>query len=348
MVRKNSKFKTICKVSRAFGTTYSQEELLDLIVQSAIDTMGGKAACLFLFNLEKNESVPVAQKGLSENYLHSKRRDAMSAISLLNKHGYISIPDVATLPDRDNPDSKKAEGIASLLIVPVKAKDKVLGMLVLYMADPTDFSQDEIDFLTALAEQGGMAIKNARLVERIRESTRLFYDFTSNINSSLDIKKIMLLLSADMTKAFGVKGVAIRLLDEQKESLKLVASHGLSEKFLKKGPISAKASVAQALEGEPIVIKDAVNDDQIQYKKEMKEEGIVSMLCVPIKAKEEVIGVMRLYSDVEREFTEDEISMISALGHQGGLAIRNASLYLLLQRDMKELQEDEWSHRSWF
>lgn len=41
-------FRTFCRLSQAFGTAATQEGLLVLIVQYAIDTMGGKAACLFL------------------------------------------------------------------------------------------------------------------------------------------------------------------------------------------------------------------------------------------------------------------------------------------------------------
>jgi len=89
-------------------------------------------------------------------------------------------------------------------------------------------------------------------------------------------------------------------------------------------------------------------DDRIQYRKEDLKEGIHSMLVVPIKARDEVIGVMRLYCAVKREFPQDLITMVQALAHQGGLAIRNASLYLSLQEDKKSLEEDIWSHRLWF
>jgi hypothetical protein len=40
--------------------------------------------------------------------------------------------------------------------------------------------------------------------------------------------------------------------------------------------------------------------------------------------------------------------MIQALAYQGGLAIHNASLYLKLQEDKKDLESEIWSHRSWF
>jgi GAF domain-containing protein len=80
----------------------------------------------------------------------------------------------------------------------------------------------------------------------------------------------------------------------------------------------------------------------------MKSEGIVSMIVTPILARDQVIGVMRLYSSVQREFPSDFMVMVEALAHQGGLAIQNASMYLKLQEDKKNLEEDIWSHRSWF
>ena len=64
--------KSICKVSRAFGSTFSKSKLLDLIVTSAIETMDAKAACLFLADKEEDVFIPVAQKGLSDQYLHAQ------------------------------------------------------------------------------------------------------------------------------------------------------------------------------------------------------------------------------------------------------------------------------------
>jgi GAF domain-containing protein len=193
-----------------------------------------------------------------------------------------------------------------------------------------------------------MAIEHARLVEQIRRNTQLFYDLALNINSSLEIREIMKILSTNVAKAFGVKGVTIRLLDRDKRTLELVASYGLSKKYLGKGPINAEKSIAEALEGKAVVVSDASKDSGVQYKKEKLEEGIASILCVPIKEKEDVIGVLRLYSGISRDFTEDEVKLATVIAHQGGLAIQNASMYLRLQQDIKDMKDDMWSHRSWF
>jgi GAF domain-containing protein len=348
MTTRNDYFRSFCDVSLAFSRTEDRKVLLDLIVENVIRTMKGKAACLFLADETKEFFIPAAQKGLSKDYLHAGPERATQAVKEVLKGGYLAIKDATADPRLENHEAKKAEGIASLLVVPVRIHNRVMGVLSLYTGTPRDFSRDEIDFLMALAEQGGMAIEHARLVEQLRKNTRLFHDLATGMNSTLDLKSIMDILSAGIARALEVKAVSVRLLDEDKRTLRLVASVGLSENYLNKGRVSAEKSIAEALRGKPVVIKDSAKDSGVQYRKEKEEEGIVSILCVPIKAQEEVIGVLRLYSAVSREFSEDEIMLVTALAHQGGLAIRNASLVLMLQDDMKNLKEDIWSHRSWF
>jgi len=311
-------FSTICMVSRAFGTTLEMSALLDLIVQSAIETMNGKAACLFLHDEGKKSPLyfPLAQKGLSRNYLHVEPQEAIRAADVILKKGYLAIHDATKDPRVKHHDLKKAEGIASILVVPVMVKDALIGLLALYTSKARRFSDNEIEFLTALAEQGGMAIQHTRLLEQIRRNTQLFYDLAVNINSSLDIKEVMKILSTNVAKSFGVKGVSVRLLDRDNRTLELVASYGLSRKYLDKGPIDAEKSIAEALSGKAVVVRDASKDSGVQYKKEKLKEGIVSILCVPIKEKEDVIGVLRLYSDVPREFTEDEIKLATIIAHR--------------------------------
>lgn len=348
MTREEDYFKTICEVSRAFGTTSDRDELLQLVVESAVDTMKAKAACLWLVDEEKSEFVvPAAQKGLSEKYYRLLFRVG-NILPIIDREGYLHARNAASDPRLEGHEAKKAEGIASMLIVPVKVKNSSIGVLSLYTSEPRDFSQDEIDFLTALAEQGGMAIEHARLLETIRENTRLFHDLAAGINSSLDVKSIFQTLTADVAKGLGVKAASVLIIDEEKQTLELVASYGLSEKYLDRGPLSVEKSMSQTIQGKSVVIKDATTDKRVQHREEKKEEGIVSILSVPIKAKEKVIGALRLYSDVPRDFTEDEVMLVTALALQGGVAIQNASMYLMLQEDMKDLKDDIWSHRSWF
>jgi GAF domain-containing protein len=194
-------------------------------------------------------------------------------------------------------------------------KDRPIGILSLYTAKIRDFSEDEIDFLRTLAEQGGMAIEHARLLETIRAYIRLSLELISDINSSLDIRVILQTLTEKMARALDLKAASIRLLNDDKTELRLVASYGLSEKYLHKGPVYAEQSIAEALSGVPVIVRDAAKDKGVQYRKEKKQEGIVSILCVPIKAGR-VSSRARLYTDTPREFSDQDIQLVSVLAHQ--------------------------------
>jgi GAF domain-containing protein len=97
-----------------------------------------------------------------------------------------------------------------------------------------------------------------------------------------------------------------------------------------------------------VIVSDTDSDKRVEFKKELKKEGIKSMIVTPILARDKAIGVMRVYSADYTGFPSDVLVMIEALAHQGGLAIQNASMYLSLQEEKTSLEKDIWSHRSWF
>ncbi len=340
--------KTFCKISQAFSSAASEKDLLDLIVRSAIDTMDGKAACLYLSDEKKDMFVPVARKGLSDNYLHANPMKAKRIVDQILGGGHLAFKDATTDPRLENHEAKKAEGIASILTVPVRVNDRTIGIVSLYTAKPRDFSTEEIEFLNALADQGGVALSQTRLLERIQQNAQLYLELSAQINSTLDIKDILKNMTEAVCDALGMMGAQIRLLDTETDSLKLVASHGLSDDFLSIGHITATETASRALKGETLVIEDAQNDPRTRYKDLLKKEGIGSIIVTPIMSKDNVIGTLRLYHFAARKFPEDLLTMVKALAHQGGLAIQNASMYMALQEDKKNLEEEIWSHRLWF
>ena len=341
-------FKSITRVSRALGTTLNRDEVLQLIVKCATETMKAKGAALFLPADEKNERhEAVAYFGLTKHYAESVAYIVPEGLPVMLKDGYLYYQDAANDPKAYKSDLKKKEGIVSLLSIPALVKGKYIGNLCLYTSEPRTFSHQEIEYLTVLAEQGGMAIEHARLVGEMRNGNRLTLELAAAINASLDLKDILQVLTARVAQALGVKAATIRLLDNDRKTLKLVSSYGLSKKYLNKGPVSAEKGIAEALQGKQVVVQNVVLEEGAQYKNEKVEEEIITILTVPIKTKEEVIGVLRLYSATPREFNKGEIMHVTALASMGGLAIENAGLYLMLKRDMEELKEDAWLHRSW-
>jgi GAF domain-containing protein len=328
----------------------NRKELLDLIIESAITTLKAKAACFYLAGPGRGDLAPVAYQGLPRTFFDLDESPwARRVAPRVLKGEVFSSRDAAAELGLRWPEGENSSSIGAVLAVPVMVKGKNIGALCLLFSGPRDFSAEEPEFLTFLAQQAGGVIEHGRVIDQLRSETKLFLDLAVNLSSSLEVKEILRAMSADLAVALGVKGASIRLLDEDKQTLELVAAYGLSEKYLQKGPVSARKSIAQALNGQkPVVIENAATDRRVQYRKMNKEEGIVTILSVPIKTKERVIGVLRLYSAVKRAFAPDEIMLVTALALLGGLAIQNASLYLMCQAAMKDLKDELWSHRSWF
>lgn len=341
-------FQTFCKLNQAFGTAATVDELLQLIVQSATEAMNAKASCLFLTDWKQDVFVPVAQYGLSDIYLHANPLKTQKIVAALKIEGHLVFEDALSDPRLEHHEAKKAEGIVSILTVAVVVDNRCIGVLSLYTGEKRQFTQEEIIFLKALAGNGGMALKKARLLERIERNATLFLELASAINSSLEIKQVLHNLSEKTCLALGMKGVSLRLLDEDRNKLETVASYGLSEAFLNKGAVLAEKSINEALLGGTVIIEDTSSDERLQYPEETEKEGIKSMVCVPIRSREKVIGVMRLYSGDARKYPQDFIMVVEALAHTGALAIQNASMYLKLKEDKKSLEEDIWSHRLYF
>jgi signal transduction histidine kinase len=111
-----------------------------------------------------------------------------------------------------------------------------------------------------------------------------------------------------------------------------VSSCGLSDAYIKTGPIDLDKSYSRTLKGKPHVVLDITSEPSLQYPEEIKKEGIVSMLAVPLQGREKVIGTLRLFTSERREFTQEEIDFVSALASQGAISIENARFYDVLKR----------------
>ena len=88
---------------------------------------------------------------------------------------------------------------------------------------------------------------------------------------------------------------------------------GLSESYLRKGPLDADKSIAETLNGQIVLILDTAYDSRVQYPEEAIKEGIASVLSVPITVKGQIISVLRIYTAEQRNFSDDEYKLISGL-----------------------------------
>ncbi len=154
-----------------------------------------------------------------------------------------------------------------------------------------------------------------------------FMQITRAISSSIDLNTVLHLIVKSTCETTDSKGCTLMLLDEKDESLEVKSFYGLSEQYVRKGPLAADKSIADTLKGEPVIIEEAASDPRVQYPLEARQEGIASIVSVPILLRERIIGVLRLYTGVPCRFIKDDIDFLSAVAVQSGLAIDNARMH---------------------
>jgi signal transduction protein with GAF and PtsI domain len=167
-----------------------------------------------------------------------------------------------------------------------------------------------------------------------------FREVVKAIHSSLDIKVVLNLMVRKVSEVMNLKGCAIRLLDSTRMRLELAASYGLSERYLRKGPVDVDRSISEVMRGKMVSIYNAKEDPAVQYRKEAAEEGIASLISLPLSAKGKVIGVLRLYTAEPRVLSEEERDFIEALAEMGAIAIENARMYEGMRKDYESAMTD--------
>ena len=164
----NDFFSAFVNISKAISTSHDLREVLDLIVQHGIDSLSMKAGAISLWNKKENRLELIIQRNLSEEFVNKGPvlADKSMPGAFLTKRPVV-VPNVEQDKQIQYPEACKKEGIESVLSVPIAFKNNVIGMLRLYDAKPREFTYREVEFITALAEQGGVAIENARYMEKV-------------------------------------------------------------------------------------------------------------------------------------------------------------------------------------
>ncbi|GAB6176849.1 GAF domain-containing protein [Desulfobaculum senezii] len=172
-------------------------------------------------------------------------------------------------------------------------------------------------------------------MQRYERYYRSLFAVALAINSSLDFKEVLLTVTLKATEALEVKGCSLRLLDRTEKQLLPSASYGLSQKYMRKGSVEVEKSGVdrEALAGNSVYIADVTTDERFQYKEQAREEGIVSLLVLPLRAQKRNIGVLRFYSERPREFDADEQEFARSVAALSAVALDNARLYQTLKRD---------------
>jgi GAF domain-containing protein len=173
MKRQLLNYETLLKVTNAISHSRDPEEVVLMTVESITLALNVKGCMLFLINRDTNELEVAAAFGLSDEYINKGPLSALKSINASLGEGPVAIYDVSDDPRVQYPEAARKEGISSILSVPIIIRDRTIGALRVYTAEPWEFTLDDVNFVQAMANMAGMAIDMAKYYKGLKDSIEI-------------------------------------------------------------------------------------------------------------------------------------------------------------------------------
>lgn len=171
---------------------------------------------------------------------------------------------------------------------------------------------------------------------------KALYQVATVINSSLNPQVVLQKIVEEVALALSAKACTLRLLDREGKRLLASATYGLSKGYLRKGDVELVKSRIDAdvlSSGKPTYIKNVATDDRFQYPEAAKAEGLASIMVAPLLVDRKPVGIVRVYTAQERDFTQEDQDFLMAVAHVSAIAIQNAKLHDALRYDYELLTQ---------
>ena len=266
----------------------------------------------------------------------------------------------------DMPSSRtaiaNAEGVRTQLCVPLHKGAEAIGLLMFYRKEVRLFSDADIELVSTFADQAVIAIENARLFETSEARTREVQEALERQTATSDILRVISesptnsqsVFDAIVAKAAQSCGASIAVLVLVRDNhLQLVASLGTTDEYVShytKHPVPLDSQYTSALavsENRIIHIEDLA-DSEFLKRGDVHDanrvaaidiQGIRTQLCVPLRAGEDVIGLLVLIRQEKRLFRDEDVALVSTFADQAVIAIENARQFETIQARTEEVQE---------
>lgn len=165
-------------------------------------------------------------------------------------------------------------------------------------------------------------------LKKARQGLTLLFEVSRAVVSNRYLEEILSLVVGLTAEVIGSKICSLMLLSEEKQELVIKATQSLSEAYRSKPPIKVGESVSgRAVQTrQPITVLDVKKERDYKYPEIASQEGLTSLVAVPMRIKDRVMGVLNCYTTEAHEFTQEEIQLLQGVANQAALAIDNTRL----------------------
>ena len=177
LARSVEELRALGDVSQAVNSTLDLKTVLDTIVAKAVQLSGTEAGTIYEFDEHQHDLLFHSTYGMDDSVI-AALKDHHIGISeptidqAVRSRAPVQISDVREIPMTPARDITSRAGYRALLVVPLLARDHVIGALVVRRKAPGAFPQDTVDLLKTFAAQSVLAIQNAHLFTEIDEKSR--------------------------------------------------------------------------------------------------------------------------------------------------------------------------------
>lgn len=310
------------EVGSVISSTIHLEDVLRKVLDQAISLLEAENGSLMLLDEVTSELKMLVAQGLDEQIVTSTRVTLGEGIS-----GWVAQEGQPRLlskgvREEDTLSERPVSEIESAMCVPLKVKDRCVGVLNLSgKKDGGDFSEGDLRIMTILASHAASAIDNAQLYSQVKrqlDELETLYRLGHVLNSSLSLEDILPEVLDRTLELLGAKTASVMLLDETESELSIRMARGLSEEIIRstRVKLGERVSGRVAKEGRPILISRSEEGDND------------SSLCVPLLSNDKVVGVLNIRTKMNGEdFTEFDLNLAVQLASIAAVAIENAGLH---------------------
>lgn len=333
--QKTAQLRAVGQISAALAAAWKLEDTLEVITRITSQVMGVDSCSIYLQEGGSDRLVLKATTGLA--------REAIGRASLgigegLTGWAVIHGQPVAMRDALNDPRFKllpetHEERLRSLMAVPLSVQGRIIGAMNVQTAEMHDFTDDEIELLSLIANLAAGALEKAMLYDRMQQQIQelsTLAEISRTVTSPLYLDEMLGVVTELAAQVMGAKATSLHLLDDATGQLVLRATHNIQAKDVQFSSIAVGQSITGqvAVSGQPIIVPNINIDEHYLNRSLAGQEGWISLLGVPLIVRDKIVGVFSCYTGAYHEFTPKEVELFQTLANQTALAIENARLVI--------------------
>ncbi len=222
------------------------------------------------------------------------------------------------------------EGVQAMALAPMRARGRVLGVLSAMSYTPYEFSAEEVTVISAIADQIGVALDNARLFDETRrrmQELATLQATSMRVASTLDLWMALEAIISSTLELTGAAVAEVHLYEDRDDKLAFaMALRRDGERAPVGGRPPGNGPIARAARNGEVLVLEDLAASQVSVE-EWRAHGMQSLVALPLKRAACVLGVLVVAFDAPHSFSQHEMQILGLLADQAAIAVERTRLF---------------------